>query len=159
VEERIEQLLLEKFQDVEYQDFFLVEINFNPANKKLDVFIDSDTILTIGQCAKLNRYLQNHIDENDWLGETYTLDVSSPGITKPLIFKRQYVKNIGRNVKVSFVEQGKEEGELVSVDDEGIVLEKEITIKKDGKKKKHKEMVQTPIMWEKIHKTVVKIKF
>jgi ribosome maturation factor RimP len=157
VEEQIEQLLLEKFQDVEYQDFFLVEIKFNPTNKKLEVFVDSDTTLTIGQCAKLNRYLQNHIDEKGWLGEKYILDVSSPGITKPFVFKRQYVKNIGRVVKVSFTEKGSEEGELKIVNDEGIVLEKEITIK-EGKKKR-KEMVAVPILWENIQKTVVKIKF
>lgn len=157
MEESIEQLLLEKFQDVEFQDFFLVEIKFNPTNKKLEVFVDSDGDLTIGQCAKLNRYLQGHIDEKGWLGEKYILDVSSPGIGKPLVFKRQYVKNIGRNVKVSFTEKGSEEGELKSVNDDGIVLEKEVTIKEDNKKKK--EMVEVPIKWENISKTVVKIKF
>jgi ribosome maturation factor RimP len=157
VEERIEQLLLEKFQDVGFQDLFIVEIKFNPANKKLEIFLDSDSNLTVGQTARINRYLQNHIDENNWLGEKYILDVSSPGVGKPLLLKRQYVKNIGRNIKVSFVEQGSDEGILKSVDDNGIVIEKEVIVKE--KKKKRKEMAEVPIAWESIAKTKVKIKF
>ncbi len=157
MEERIEQLLLEKFQDVGFQDLFIVEIKFNPANKKLEIFLDSDSNLTVGQTARINRYLQNHIDENNWLGEKYILDVSSPGVGKPLLLKRQYVKNIGRNIKVSFVEQGSDEGILKSVDDNGIVIEKEVIVKE--KKKKRKEMAEVPIAWESIAKTKVKIKF
>lgn len=157
MEERIEQLLLEKFQDVGFQDLFIVEIKFNPANKKLEVFLDSDSSLTVGQTARINRYLQNHIDENNWLGEKYILDVSSPGVGKPLLLKRQYVKNIGRNVKVSFKEHGSEEGTLKSVDDDGILIEKEVIVR-EGKKKR-KEMVEVSIAWESISKTKVKIKF
>lgn len=157
MEERIEQLLLEKFQDVGFQDLFLVEMRFNPTNKKLEIFLDSDTSLTVGQCAKINRYLQNHIDENGWLGEKYTLDVSSPGVEKPLLLTRQYVKNVGRNVKVSFKATGSEEGKLISVTEDGIVLEKQVVIK-EGKKKR-KEMVQIPVAWDAIQKTRVRIKF
>lgn len=157
MEERIEKLLLEKFQDVGFQDLFIVEIKFNPTNKKLEIFLDSDSSLTIGQTARINRYLQNHIDENNWLGEKYILDVSSPGVGKPLLLKRQYIKNIGRNVKVSFKEHGSDEGILKSVDDDGIVIEKEVIVKE--KKKKRKEIVEVPIAWDNISKTKVKIKF
>jgi ribosome maturation factor RimP len=157
VEDRIEQLLLEKFQDVEYQDFFIVDITFNPANKKLEVFLESDSILTIGQCAKLNRYLQNHIDENDWLGEKYILDVSSPGITKPLKLIRQYIKNIGRSVTVTLEDDTKENGDLIAVDDEKITLKQIVTIK-EGKKKR-KEEIEKTIVLDTIKKTLVDIKF
>lgn len=157
MEERIEQLLLEKFNDAGFQDLFIVEIRFNPTNKKLEVFLDSDSNLTIGQTAKINRYLQTHIDENNWLGEKYILDVSSPGVGKPLLLRRQYVKNIGRTVKVSYTEHGSEEGTLKNVDDNGIVIEKEVIVK--DKKKKRKELVEIPIKWENISKTKVKIEF
>lgn len=157
VEDRIEQLLLEKFQDVEYQDFFIVDITFNPANKKLEVFLESDSKLTIGQCAKLNRYLQNHIDENDWLGEKYILDVSSPGITKPLKMVRQYRKNIGRDVTVTLEDNTKEAGTLIAVTEEDITL-KQVVIIKEGKKKR-KETIEKTIVFENIKKTLVDIKF
>lgn len=157
VEDRIEQLLLEKFQDVEYQDFFIVDITFNPANKKLEVFLESDSILTIGQCAKLNRYLQNHIDENDWLGEKYILDVSSPGITKPLKLVRQYIKNIGRGITVTLNDKSKEKGDLIAVDEEKITLKQIITVK-EGKKKR-KEEIEKTIAFDTITKTLVDIKF
>lgn len=157
MEERIEALLIEKFQDVGFQDLFIVEITFNPTNKKLDVFLDSDSSLTVGQCARINRHLQNHIDENNWLGEKYTLDVSSPGLTKPLKLKRQYIKNIGRSVKVAYKQHGSDEGKLIRVDENGIVLEQEVIVR-EGKKKR-KQIVETPIAWDAIQKTKVQIKF
>jgi ribosome maturation factor RimP len=157
VEDKIEQLLLEKFQDVGFQDLFIVDIVFNPANKKLEAFIDSDSSLTVGQCAKLNRYLQNHIDENDWLGEKYILDVSSPGITKPLKLVRQYIKNIGRDVKITLVDDVKEKGTLIAVDEVGITLKHIVTIK-EGKKKR-KEEIEKAIVFDTIKKTLVDFKF
>ncbi len=157
MEDKIEQLLLEKFQDVGFQDLFIVDIVFNPANKKLEAFIDSDSSLTVGQCAKLNRYLQNHIDENDWLGEKYILDVSSPGITKPLKLVRQYIKNIGRDVKITLVDDVKEKGTLIAVDEVGITLKQIVTIK-EGKKKR-KEEIEKAIVFDTIKKTLVDFKF
>ena len=86
------ELLELKFQDEGFEDLFFVDMTFNEANKKVEIFLDSDSQLTIDQCAKVNRYLQFHIDEEGWLGEKYTLDVSSPGIRRPLKLKRQYKK-------------------------------------------------------------------
>jgi len=157
VEDRIEQLLLEKFQDVGFQDLYIVEIAFNPTNKKLEVFLDSDSVLTIGQCARLNRYLQNHIDENNWLGEKYVLDVSSPGITKPLKMVRQYYKNIGRGVTVTLNDDSKEKGNLIAVTEDEITLKQVITIKQG--KKKRKETIEKTIVFNDIKKTLVDIKF
>ncbi len=157
MEDRIEQLLLEKFQDVGFQDLYIVEIAFNPTNKKLEVFLDSDSVLTIGQCARLNRYLQNHIDENNWLGEKYVLDVSSPGITKPLKMVRQYYKNIGRGVTVTLNDDSKEKGNLIAVTEDEITLKQVITIKQG--KKKRKETIEKTIVFNDIKKTLVDIKF
>jgi ribosome maturation factor RimP len=157
VEEKLGQLLAEKFAEEDFKDFFLVEIKYNAAKKKLEVFVDSDNSMTIEQSAQINRYLQQHIDENGWLGETYTLDVSSPGVGNPLKLHRQYVKNIGRNVVLKLVDNTEKEGLLTAVSEEGITIEYENIIKEE--KKKRKEKVEAQIVWAAIQEAVVTIKF
>ena len=63
------------------------------------------------------------IDEHGVLGSKYTLEVSSPGLYRPLKFKRQFVKNKGRVLKVNLEEGGKVEGRIMEVDEVKIVLE------------------------------------
>ena len=157
IEHKIKELLDPKFQEEEFQDCFLVEIKHNLTNNKLEVFVDSDSSLTFQTCQRLSRYLEGFIDENGWLGEKYILEVSSPGITKPLKLNRQYVKNIGRMVKVLFKGHASKEGLLKAVDDEKITIEEEIIVL--DKKKKIKELVDVEIPFSDISKTVVQIVF
>ena len=155
IEGKITELLNKKFQEEEFEDCFIVEIVLN--NKKLNVFIDCDSGVTFEKCRKLSRYLESYIDEEGWLGEKYTLEVSSPGIGRPLVLARQYKKNIGRKVEVSRHEGKAEEGKLIAVNDETIVIEYKQRIK-EGKKKKT-EIVQSEISFQDIKKTIVKITF
>lgn len=156
IEDKIVDLLNTKFQEEEYQDCFLVEMKLSQSNK-LEVFLDCDSGLTFEKCQRISRYLESYLDEEQWLGEKYTLEVSSPGVGKPLKMNRQYKKNIGRRVEVNFNEGKPQTGKLIAVDDESITIEYEITIK-EGKKKR-KEMNQQNILFENIKKTVVKVSF
>lgn len=156
MEERIIELLEAKFTEEEFADFFFVELTFNETNKKLEVFVDSDTSLTIGQCARLNKYLQQHIDEAGWLGEKYILDVSSPGVGKPLKLRRQYPKNVGRNLEIKLHDGETREGKLLAVNDTHITLEEKVLA--DPKKKK-KVAIASEIAFADIKRTKVKISF
>ena len=156
MEERIKVLLEEKFQEAGFQDCFLIDMRLSVA-KKLEIFIDADSGLTINQCAKINRYLQSYIDEAGWLGEKYTLDVSSPGVGSPLKVIRQYHKNIGRTVEVKYKEGGKQKGILTVVNDKAITVESKERVK-EGKKKKT-ITISTVIAFEKIKETRVKVSF
>lgn len=155
IEEKISSLLEQKFQEEEFLDCFLVEIRLN--HKKLDVFIDADSGITFRKCQQLSRYLESFIDEEGWLGEKYVLEVSSPGIGRPLQLKRQYKKNIGRKLEVSLLEGKKQEGKLIAVNENGITIEYKQRIK-EGKKKRT-EVVQDNIPFEEINKAIVKITF
>ena len=156
IEKQIESLLAKKFLEEEFQDCFLIEVN-HPASNKLDVFIDSDSGVTFEKCQKISRYLEATLDEEGWLGEKYVLEVSSPGISRPLVLQRQYKKNIGRTLKVNLKDEAKKEGVLTEVQEDLIVLEETIT-EKQGKKKIKKKIL-TPIPFAKITKAVVKISF
>jgi len=154
---RIAQLLDEKYAtDEAFTDCFTVEIDLKPGNK-LYVFADSDSGMTFEKCQKLSRYLEEHLDTNSWLGTTYLLEVSSPGITRPLQFARQYPRNIGRTLNVTLQDKTLQTGVLTAADETQIVLSQEV-IEMDGKKKK-KVQVETPILLENIEKALVKLAF
>ncbi|MFN7117708.1 MAG: ribosome assembly cofactor RimP [Saprospiraceae bacterium] len=157
MEERIADLLDQKFAEPEFTDCYLIDIQLNPKGNKLEVFIDSDSGVTFEKCQKISRYLEAHLDEGKWLGDDYTLEVSSPGISRPLKLPRQYRKNVGRTIEINTKAGTKKEGKLVDATDFAATVE-EIVVTKEGKKKK-KEVVQTIIPYDEIKKAIIKIQF
>lgn len=153
INDMISSLLEVKFKEEEFKNLFLVDISYNANNNKLEVFLDSDDRLDIGQCARLNRYLQNHLDEDGILGEKYTLDVSSPGVGKPLKLFRQYKKNVNRKLEVWLNEGKPVTGILQQVEEDKILI-----VQEKGKGKK-KETINHEISFDKIKRSVVKISF
>jgi len=153
INDMISSLLEVKFKEEEFKDLFLVEINYNANNNKLEVFLESDGRLDIGTCARINRYLQNHLDEDGILGEKYTLDVSSPGVGKPLKLFRQYKKNVNRKLEVWLNEGKPVTGTLQQVEEDKILI-----IQEKGKGKK-KEIINHEISFDQIKRSVVKISF
>ncbi len=156
VEDKIKALLEEKFREDAFSDCFLVDLKLH-ANNKLEVFIDSDFGISFEQCQKISRYLEQYLDEELWLGEKYVLEVSSPGVGRPLMMQRQYPKNVGRKVEVKLKEGGKRSGVLKEVEEDRIVLEEKVRTK-EGKRKKT-ELVETEIDFNSIEETKVKITF
>ncbi len=153
---QLTQLLETKFQEEEFADCFIIEIK-SLQNKRVEIYVDSDSGITFKKCQQLSRYLEAEIDEKGWLGEKYTLEVSSPGITRPLKFARQYPRNIGRKLEVKQLEGDTKTGTLIEVDDKQITLESKQRIK-EGKKKKT-VIVQDIIPFDNIKETKVKITF
>ncbi len=156
IAQKIETLLASKFEEEAFNDCFLVDLSIG-TNNKVVVFIDSDTSFTFARCQQISRYLESFIDEEGWLGEKYTLEVSSPGTSRPLKFLRQYKKNIGRIVTVTAHDGTETKGKLTSAEEESIVVEYEVKIK-EGKKKRI-EIIQAEIQLKDIKKTIVKVKF
>ena len=162
IELQIEQYTLEKLEEPEYEDCFLLEVKFNPANKKAEVFLDSDIGVSLEQTSRMNRYLQGRIDESGILGEKYILDVSSPGVGKPLKLMRQFRKNLGRTLEVTHKEgekHVKDKGTLTKVDElsERIIIQFDVR-EKVGKKKITKT-VEKNIAFADIAKAIVKVSF
>ncbi len=143
-----------KFQEEAYRQCFPIEVKQN--NTKLQVFIDSDEGVTFDTCQRISRYLEEHLDREGWLGEAYTLEVSSPGLSRPLKFPRQYPKHLGRKVEVT-ADGETLRGTLVEVGEKGIVLERKER-RKEGKRKVT-ETVRREIAFDSIQKTIVKASF
>jgi ribosome maturation factor RimP len=121
VKDVIEELLTKKFNEPDFQDCFLIEVVDNK-KRKIQVFIDKDDGVGFETCRLISRYLEGHLDDDARIRDDYILEVSSPGVDRPLQHPRQYPRNIGR--RLSFIDRtGKQiEGTLSAVDDEGIEL-------------------------------------
>ncbi|MCR9102670.1 MAG: ribosome assembly cofactor RimP [bacterium] len=156
VEDKIAALLEEKFREDAFADCFLVDLKLH-AHNKLDVFLDSDFGITFEKCQQISRYLEQYLDEEQWLGEKYVLEVSSPGISRPLMMQRQYPRNIGRKVEVKLNDGDKRTGLLKEVEEDHIVLEEKVRVQ-EGKRKRT-EVVETEISFSSIEHTKVKITF
>lgn len=144
--------------DLLTEDIFLVEVNvneFKTGRSKVLVLLDGDKGITADICANISRKLGDFIEGKDFFQDPYLLEVSSPGIDFPLKLKRQYVKNIGRNVKVELEDGTSKIGKLQAVNEEGIELL--LPIKK--KKKEGDEDPLVKILFADIKKTVVQISF
>lgn len=132
---------------------FLVSCRIKPTNN-IKVFIDGDEGVTIANCVQLNRKLYKAIEEKGWYPEgNFSLEVSSPGVDEPLKNKRQYTKNVGRDVEVEFADGTKKLGNLIAVAEEDFIIET-----KTGKGKKL-EIHQEVIPFSNVKAAVVQIKF
>ncbi|MFH0866788.1 MAG: ribosome assembly cofactor RimP [Bacteroidota bacterium] len=111
-------------------DKFLISVKANPGNR-ITVFIDSDSSVTISDCAELSRFIESHLNRDI---EDFELEVSSAGLTHPLVIPRQYKKNTGREIKVILQNGVVKKGIIKEVADENfILLEKNIVT--ENKKK------------------------
>lgn len=68
----------------------------------IQLLVDTDTGITIDQCAKVSRALSAEMDTHPVFETSFHLEVSSPGIDRPLMLLRQYHKNVGRKFKVKY---------------------------------------------------------
>lgn len=92
----------------------------------LRVYIDSDEGVTIDDCEKVSRQISAILDVEDPIAGEYTLEVSSPGLDRPLFAAEQYAAYVGEviNVRLSSPVDGRRKfkGVLNSADPKTIVM-------------------------------------
>jgi ribosome maturation factor RimP len=151
----LETLIEKGLTELAFTDTYLIDTKVK--NNKIEIFLDCDTGIDFLKCQKLSRWLEAIFDENKVYGESYTLEVSSPGVGSPLKLLRQYPKNIGRIIDIKYGEGVHIKGLLKDVQGDTIYVEHEVKVK-EGKKNK-KEIVTEPIKFEDIIESKVKISF
>ena len=82
--------------------FELVDIDYEKeaGDWYLRVYIDKPGGITIDDCELVSRALSDRLDEVDYISEAYILEVSSPGLTRPLKKERDYERNLGKPVEI-----------------------------------------------------------
>ena len=107
----------------------------------LNVYIDKDEGVTIGDCENVSRLLSDALDKDDPIKDPYTLIVSSPGLGRALTRDRHLQQSIGQDVEIHLykphAETGEKDirGELVEFDDAQIVVNADTPVPAKGKGK------------------------
>lgn len=124
-EKKTEQLLIPM---LDRNHFELVDVEYvkEGSNYYLRSYIDKEGGITIDDCELISRELSEKLDEQDFITEAYVLEVSSPGLTRPLKKDKDLTRNIGKEIEVKlfhpFENQKEFSGFLESFDDKCLVL-------------------------------------
>lgn len=77
-----------------------VEFHFERGRWTLRVFIDKEAGVTIDDCAEVSRQLGDLIEAEDIIDHAYVLEVSSPGLDRPLRKEKDFIRSLGKVVKI-----------------------------------------------------------
>lgn len=99
VEQKVEQLVM---PIIEEHQFELVDVEYlkELGQWYLRVYIDKEGGITVLDCEAVSRALEAILDEKDPITEAYILEVSSPGLDRPLKKEKDYVRSMGKMVDI-----------------------------------------------------------
>ncbi len=110
----------------------LEDLTVSAAGKRsvVRVLVDKDGGITLDDVADVSRLVSEALDVADeqdptLLGTSYVLEVSSPGVDRPLTEPRHWRRNVGRLVVATLRDGGSAEGRITAVDDSGVVLDEQ----------------------------------
>ena len=121
---------------VEKAGFFLEDVHVVSPGKHriITCIVDGQTPLNLDQVTSVSRDISELLDAAAFLDETsFTLEVTSPGVDRPLTLARHWRKNINRLVKVVKLDGSVVNGRVTSVEDSRAFLTEDIK----GKSKEH----------------------
>jgi ribosome maturation factor RimP len=101
LKDQISELITPALQKAGY---FLEDVNLvNPGQHRIvTVIVDGETGLNLDQVTVASKLVSELLDEASFMGETpFTLEVTSPGIDRPLTLPRHFAKNVDRLLKVT----------------------------------------------------------
>jgi len=122
VAERVEQALSPVVAE---RGFDLEAVEVQPAGRRrlVRVLVDQDGGVTLDDIASLTAALSAHLDSTDAMGEQpYVLEVSSPGVGRPLTLPRHWRRNADRKVALTTTDGAKVTGRIGASDDDGVTL-------------------------------------
>ncbi|HET6563625.1 MAG TPA: ribosome maturation factor RimP [Marmoricola sp.] len=103
----------------------LEAVELTPAGRRrvLKLAVDKDGGVTLDDVAEATKEVSGLLDDSDVMGEhPYTLEVTSPGVDRPLTLPRHWRRNLGRLVKVTTVGGETVTGRIQDQDDEVVSL-------------------------------------
>jgi ribosome maturation factor RimP len=121
---------------VESAGFFLEDVHvLSPGNHRIiTCIVDGQTPLNLDQVTSVSRNISELLDTAEFMGETaFTLEVTSPGVDRPLTLARHWQKNINRLVRVVHLDGSVTAGRITSAESTHAILVEDIK----GKSKEH----------------------
>lgn len=126
IEQRVHRMVEEL---VRGSDLELVEARFIREGRRtfLRIFIHRDEGITLTHCQSLSERLDLALEVEDFIPDSYILEVSSPGLNRPLRTRRDFERNVGRLARISTTEVLDDRkrflGWIREVDDRELTLE------------------------------------
>lgn len=120
---------------VENLGYELVRVmTIGQANPTLQIMIDiadNSREITVDDCAAVSRVLSDLLDEKDPIKDKYTLEVSSPGLDRPLTKLKHFERYVGYVVKIEtenrVAERKRFKGKIIEVNGPNVVVEMDET--------------------------------
>ena len=113
VEQRCEALVQPILDEHQYE---LWDVEYvKEGSNYLRVYADKEGGITIDDCVTISRALEAKLDEEDFIEEAYILEVSSPGLGRPLRRERDFEKSLGAEVEVKLYKAWNGEKEFTGI--------------------------------------------
>ena len=130
LKDQIAELITPALQQAGY---FLEDVNLvTPGNHRIvTVIVDGESALNLDQVTVASKLVSDLMDEAPFMGETpFTLEVTSPGIDRPLTLPRHFAKNVTRLLKVTKTDGEVVTGRIASNTDTDVTLT--VAVKKEA---------------------------
>ena len=127
-EQKAEEMIL---PIVEANGFELVDVEYvkEGQNWYLRAYIDKEGGITVDDCEIVSRAFSDKLDENDFIEDAYILEVSSPGLGRPLKKEKDYQRSMGKELEIRTyraVDRCREfYGVLTAYDEDSVTIEEE----------------------------------
>jgi len=111
-------------------DLVDIELKGRSGSQVLRIFVDIDGGISLDQCVALSRQISDLLDTRDLIAGRYRLEVSSPGLDRPLKTARDFTRNSGRKVTISYTENDDEKtisGIIDQVDGSQLLIQQDNT--------------------------------
>ncbi|WP_028079066.1 ribosome maturation factor RimP [Solimonas soli] len=102
MQERLEQMLEPVLESLGYE-LVLLEYSPHPRNAMLRLFIDAPAGITIDDCERVSKEVAGVLDVEDPIRSAYRLEVSSPGLDRPLVKPAHFERFLGEQARVQLV--------------------------------------------------------
>jgi ribosome maturation factor RimP len=107
--------------------FFLIDlvVRGEKKNRVVEVYIDSETNVSAEDCAAISREIDKKFEEESVFESGYRLEVSSPGVNRPLKYLKQFPKHINRKFDIAYIDSEnvkKFSGTLISIEGNSLVF-------------------------------------
>tara|TARA_Y200000002_G_scaffold369763_1_gene364352 strand:- start:1199 stop:1654 length:456 start_codon:yes stop_codon:yes gene_type:complete len=96
----LEENIMNKLNELLTNDLKAINVNLfgNSTSKNIQIIIDSDSGVSIAQCSKVSKLAHNIIILEKYINDDYNIEVSSPGINRPLYNINDFIKYQGERV-------------------------------------------------------------
>ena len=127
-EQRAEALLM---PIIEANHFELVDVEYvkEAGTWYLRAYVDKEGGITIDDCETVSRAFSVLLDQEDFIDDAYILEVSSPGLGRPLKKEKDYIRGMGKEVEIRTYKalEGSKEfyGTLCAYDDKTVTIRQE----------------------------------